>query len=128
MKLLYSSLSFGENNVQIKEEHFKNTNDEVTILVKFVHSNEMEDYLNNLASEIESHYNIPGLKGSIAQIRWARQIRINFFNKASNKNIKSETLISLSKRTSAAWWINNKDLSLYQIIEKASQQQKSAEI
>jgi len=100
----------------------------VIILVKIVRSKEIDDYSNNLASEIESHYNIPDLKGSVAQIRWARQIRIKFFNEASDKNIKSKTLISLQKRTSSAWWINNKDLSLYQVIEKASQQQKSADI
>ncbi|WP_017688014.1 hypothetical protein [Paenibacillus sp. PAMC 26794] len=90
-------------------------------MVKIVHSKEMEDYLNNLASEIESHYNIPDLKGSVAQIKWARDIRIRFFNQAYDKDLTLVSLGPLQEKTSAAWWINNKDLTLEQIIEKSLQ-------
>ncbi|MGN7352334.1 hypothetical protein ACTHPJ_13500 [Paenibacillus amylolyticus] len=90
-------------------------------MVKIVHSKEMEDYLSNLASEIESHYNIPDLKGSVAQIKWARDIRIKFLNQAHDKDKNLETLLPLQNKTSASWWINNKDLTLEQLIEKSSQ-------
>ncbi|ETT30672.1 hypothetical protein C161_27248 [Paenibacillus sp. FSL R5-192] len=91
------------------------------MLVKIVRSKQMEDYLNNLASEIESHYNIPDLKGSVAQIKWARDIRIKFLNQAHDKDKNLETLLPLQNKTSASWWINNKDLTLEKIIEKSLQ-------
>ncbi|WP_164783325.1 hypothetical protein [Paenibacillus amylolyticus] len=81
----------------------------------------MEDYLNNLASEIESQHNIPDLKGSVAQIKWARDIRIKFLNEAHDKDKNLETLLPLQNKTSASWWINNKDLTLEKIIEKSLQ-------
>nr|WP_154957412.1 hypothetical protein [Paenibacillus xylanexedens] len=89
------------------------------ILVKIIRSKEMEDYLNNLASEIEHQHNIPDLKGSVAQIKWARDIRIKFLNEAHDKDKNLETLLSLQNKTSASWWINNKDLTLEKIIEKS---------
>ncbi|MGC5773590.1 hypothetical protein [Paenibacillus pabuli] len=81
----------------------------------------MEDYLNNLASEIETGYNIPELKGTEAQIKWARNIRIKFFNEAYDKQTNTETLLPLQKKASASWWINNKDLTLEEIIAKSTQ-------
>ncbi|MGE6576244.1 hypothetical protein ACQKFM_15110 [Paenibacillus xylanexedens] len=80
----------------------------------------MENYLNNLASEIENDYNIPELKGTEAQIKWARTIRIKFFNEAYDKQTNTEILLPLQKKSSASWWINNKDLTLDEIIAKTT--------
>jgi len=94
----------------------------VTTLVKIIRPKEIEDYSNRLANEIEIHYNIPNLKGSVAQIKWARDIRIKFLNEALDQNLSLETLLPIHNKTSASWWINNKGLSLEQIIEESLQQ------
>ncbi|WP_145148440.1 hypothetical protein [Paenibacillus xylanexedens] len=106
---MYGSLHF--TTIQVNE---------VIILVKIVRSKEIEDYLNNLASEIEIHYNLPDLKVSVTQIKWARDIRIKFLNEAHDKDKHLETLFPLQNKTSASWWINNKDLTLDEIIAKTT--------
>lgn len=79
--------------------------------------NQVEDYKEKILSELEQDFVLPVLKGTEKQIKWARNIRMNFFIKANKQKIDSDMVDSLRENRSAGWWIKNKDLSLDQIID-----------
>lgn len=79
-----------------------------------------------LASVAESIDELPALTGSAKQISWAssiREDRIISFNKDFNKSsfedpeaIETLWRLALQAKTSAAWWIDNRNGDIYDFV------------
>lgn len=86
--------------------------------------------------EVEGRYNLPALTGSEKQIKWARRIRSRVAewcdaNKLTPELAKAKPnlnkIFDLSiRKTSAAWWIDSRDLYPETIIRIAMKQVKEA--
>jgi hypothetical protein len=76
--------------------------------------------------EAASPITLPALVGSEKQVSWARDIRAQFLEKIQKRKIKWEAVLASEKpeiktelakimNTSAKWWIENRDDSLFGI-------------
>lgn len=62
-------------------------------------------------------WNLPQLKGTVEQVKWAKVIRMNLCRKLEGRDDTNEIIAISASIDSASWWINYRNLSVFSLVE-----------